>query len=128
MADPEEIPKRVPHFVERAGHYFQNWDDLYENNRKTKMMKVIEEIDAMDFTDLSQMEDINVIKNGLDNGSAFALLKKHDKLIDIGLECWQYHFEFLNLILSGAGDLLLDPGSALTRRPRGNAHRDVGRV
>ena len=29
VADPEDIQKRVPHFMERAGYYFKNWDKLY---------------------------------------------------------------------------------------------------
>ena len=97
VANPDDIPKRVPHFMERAGYYFQNWDDLYENNWKKKMNKVIEDLEAMNFTDLPEMEDISVIKNGVGKGSGYELLKKYDKLIDLGLECWQYHFEFLNL-------------------------------
>ncbi|MGD9576952.1 MAG: PEP-utilizing enzyme [Syntrophorhabdus sp.] len=97
VANPDDIPKRVPHFMERAGYYFQNWNDLYENNWKKKMNKVIEDLSAMNFTDLPEMEDISVIKNGMGKGSGYELLKKYDKLIDLGLECWQYHFEFLNL-------------------------------
>jgi pyruvate,water dikinase len=97
VADPEEIGRRVPHFMERAGHYFQNWDDLYFNNWKKKMAKVIEDLEAMNFTDLPEMEDISVIKEGLGKGSGYGLLKKYDELIDLGLLCWQYHFEFLNL-------------------------------
>jgi pyruvate,water dikinase len=97
VANPDDIPKRVPHFMERAGYYFQNWNDLYEKNWKKKMGNVIEELQAMNFTDLPEMEDMSVIKEGLGKGSGYELLKKYDKLIDLGLECWQYHFEFLNL-------------------------------
>ena len=43
------------------------------------------------------MEDISVIKDGIGKGSGYELLKKYDDLIDLGLLCWQYHFEFLNL-------------------------------
>ncbi len=28
VADPEEIGSRVPEFAERAGYYFQHWDEL----------------------------------------------------------------------------------------------------
>lgn len=97
VANPDDIPKRVPHFMERAGHYFQNWDDLYFNNWKKKMTGVLEGLEAMNFTDLPEMEDISVIKEGLGKGSGYGLLKKYDELIDLGLLCWQYHFEFLNL-------------------------------
>jgi pyruvate,water dikinase len=96
VADPEEVPKRVPHFMERAGYYFQNWDNLYDNWKK-KIMDVIHKLEAMNFTDLPEMEDMSVITQGLGRGSGYELLRKYDDLIDLGLLCWQYHFEFLNL-------------------------------
>lgn len=96
VANPDDIPKRVPHFMERAGHYFQNWDNLYDNWKK-KIMDVIHKLEAMNFTDLPEMEDMSVITQGLGRGSGYELLKKYDELIDLGLLCWQYHFEFLNL-------------------------------
>ncbi len=43
------------------------------------------------------MEDISVVKNGIGTSSGYELLKTYDKLIDLGIRCWQYHFEFLNL-------------------------------
>ena len=97
VENPEDIPKRVPHFQERAGFYFQNWNDLYEKNWKKKVGNVIEQLEAINFTDLPEMEDISVIKEGIGKGSGYEFLKKYDKLIDLGLESWQYHFEFLNL-------------------------------
>ena len=96
VADPEEIGRRVPIFMERAGYYFQNWNRLYENWKK-KMTGVIERLEAMSFDDLPEMEEMSVITEGLGIGSGYKLLKKYDDLIDLGLLCWQYHFEFLNL-------------------------------
>ena len=61
--------------MERAGYYFQNWDDLYENNWKKKMTKVIEDLEAMNFTDLPEMEDISVIKDGIGKGAATSCSK-----------------------------------------------------
>ena len=31
VVDPADIEARVPQFMERAGHYFQNWESLLEN-------------------------------------------------------------------------------------------------
>ena len=36
---PELIADRVPHFMERAGFYFQNWDSLLENWKKKRWMR-----------------------------------------------------------------------------------------
>jgi pyruvate,water dikinase len=61
------------------------------------MTATIDQLEAMTFTDLPEMEDISVIKEGIGKGSGYELLRKYDQLIDLGLLCWQYHFEFLNL-------------------------------
>ena len=96
VPDPAEIQKRVPLFVDRAGYYYQNWDKLYENWKK-KMTAVIERLEGISFADLPEMEEDSVIRDGIGKGSGYDLLKKYDELIDLGLLCWQYHFEFLNL-------------------------------
>ena len=38
-----------------------------------------------------------MVMEGLGRSKGYELLKAYDKLIDLGLLCWQYHFEFLNL-------------------------------
>ena len=96
ITGPKEIEKRVPLFMERAGYYYQNWDRLYENWKK-KMTTVLDQLETMNFTDLPEMEDISVIKEGKGSGSGYELLKRYDELLNLGLLCWQYHFEFLNL-------------------------------
>lgn len=96
IADQEVIAKRVPHFLERAGYYYQNWDRLFENWKK-KVTALIAEMDAVNFTELPEMEDIKVITEGMGKGSGYQMLKDYDDLINMGLLNWQYHFEFLNL-------------------------------
>lgn len=96
VSDPEKIQARIPHFVERAGYYYENWDRLYDDWKK-KMGSLIEELQATNFTDLPEMEDLSVIRSGRGKGSGFDLLKTYDDIINLGLLCWQYHFEFLNL-------------------------------
>ena len=96
VTDPEEVQKRIPLFMERAGYYYENWDTLHAQWEK-KIKGVISDLEAIKFTALPEMEDISVVKNGLGTSSGYALLKKYDELIDLGILCWQYHFEFLNL-------------------------------
>src|SRR6267154_2002083 len=31
ISDPAEIEARVPVFLERAGYYYENWDEIYDN-------------------------------------------------------------------------------------------------
>ena len=47
----EQIPARVPEFLERAGHYFANWPSLLENWH-AKIRGVIAELEAIRFEPL----------------------------------------------------------------------------
>src|SRR6266511_3397629 len=60
VADPGEIEARVPHFLERAGFYFQNWDTLYDQ-WMTKVRALIGEMEALRFEPLPDKEDLAVV-------------------------------------------------------------------
>lgn len=93
---PEEIEWRVPHFIERAGHYFANWDDLLAN-WKTKVLGAIKEMDALEFDALPEMESIEMVTGGVGLDSSNKLFVAYDEAIRLCHVIWQYHFEFLNL-------------------------------
>jgi pyruvate,water dikinase len=96
VADPAEIEARVPHFLERAGFYFQNWGTLYDQ-WMTKIRALIGEMEALRFEPLPDKEDLAVVTEGRGTGSGFELLRQYHRLLDLALQLWQYHFEFLNL-------------------------------
>jgi pyruvate, water dikinase len=96
VADLAEIEARVPHFLERAGFYFQNWDTLYDQ-WMTKIRALIAEMEALRFEPLPDKEDLAVVTEGRGTGSGFELLRQYHRLLDLALQLWQYHFEFLNL-------------------------------
>jgi len=96
VADPAEIEARVPHFLERAGFYFQNWGTLYDQ-WMTKIRALIDEMEALRFEPLPDKEDLAVVTEGRGVGSGFELLQRYHQLVDLALQLWQYHFEFLNL-------------------------------
>lgn len=96
VKNPEEIGSRVPHFMERAGHYYKNWDEL-EKKWKVKMEATIRELEKMEIPRLPDMEDKSVVFDAIGESKGFHLLKAYDDLINLGIKCWQYHFEFLNL-------------------------------
>ena len=93
---PELIGDRVPHFMERAGHYFANWGELLENWRKD-VLKNIEEIDAINFSKLPEMVPIEDIKGGKGMDPSVQLFDDYDRLISLCYKNWERHFEFLNL-------------------------------
>ena len=96
VTDPAEVEKRIPQFMERAGYYYENWDKLLEQ-WEGKMKGIISDIENIEIKPLPELDDISVVKNGLGTSSGYELLKNYDTLIDLGIRCWQYHFEFLNL-------------------------------
>lgn len=93
---PEKIEGRVPVFMERAGHYFQNWGELY-GNWKDKVLAMIGELNAIDFAILPEVEDISVVTGGVGMDSTNQLFDQYDKAIELCYKIWQVHFEFLNL-------------------------------
>ncbi len=96
VADPDDIPKRAEQFMKRAGYYYENWDRLHDQWEE-KMRSLIKELEATEVPELPVMEDESVVFEGKGISSGYLLHNAYDKLIDLGIKCWQYHFEFLNL-------------------------------
>ncbi|MCB1661366.1 MAG: PEP-utilizing enzyme, mobile region [Pseudomonadales bacterium] len=96
VKDPAVVEERIAHFMERAGYYYENWDEL-EAKWEGKMRETIDKLEKLEITPLPELEDILVVKDGLGESKGYHLLKSYDQLIDLGIRCWQYHFEFLNL-------------------------------
>ena len=94
--DPAKIADRVPQFMERAGFYFGNWNDLYDR-WLDKIKDTIARLEGLDFSPLPEMEDLEVVTGGVGLGSGFELQKSYHQFRDLVLEAWNYHFEFLNL-------------------------------
>ncbi len=96
VKEPEVIESRVPVFMERAGYYFANWKEM-EKKWEVKMKAVIDELSDLEIEPLPELEKMEVITGGVGESKGYHLLKSYDKLIDLGIQCWQYHFEHLNL-------------------------------
>jgi len=93
---PEDIAARVPQFLERAGHYFQNWDKLLDNWHK-KVRANIADMEALRFEKLPEVVPLDWIKDGVGLDNTYALMETYDRAIQLLYKTWQYHFEFLNL-------------------------------
>lgn len=94
--DPSEIEARVPHFMERAGHYFGNWNDLLAD-WKVKVLASIKELDAIGFPALPEIEPLETVTGGKGLDSSTELFANFNKAMELLHRIWQYHFEFLNL-------------------------------
>jgi len=96
VTNVEDIPKRAEIFMKRAGYYYQNWNKLHDNWEE-KMTSLIKELADLKIPVLPEMEEEVVVTEGRGVSTGYTLLNAYDKLIDLGILCWQYHFEFLNL-------------------------------
>jgi pyruvate,water dikinase len=96
-APEADIPMRAEHFMARAGHYFMNWNDLYDK-WMVKIRDLVKEMEALKIAPLPEVESFeDVVASGRGVGSGYDLLEGYHKLLDSALKLWQYHFEFLNL-------------------------------
>lgn len=93
---PEDIEARIPQFLERAGHYYANWDALLEN-WKAKVMAKIEELEALTWEPLPETVPLDWVKDGKGLDNTNDLFESFDRAIELCYKVWQYHFEFLNL-------------------------------
>ncbi|MCL4367892.1 MAG: PEP-utilizing enzyme [Actinobacteria bacterium] len=124
--DPGEVQRRVPFFLKRAGHYYENWNTLFDE-WKEKMNDLLAELAAVEFKPLPDMEDESVVFDNTGIGSGYSLLTQYDELINMATKVWQYHFEFLNIgyaayvtFMNTANSIFPDiPTSVLTKMVSG---------
>jgi pyruvate, water dikinase len=95
VTDPEKIAERAGYFEKRAGHYFQNWDELYAGWR-TKMKELNREVESIEVPDLPEYEPDEVVF-GDRNLSNVDLLRAYSHTLRCAEMMWQHHFEFLLL-------------------------------
>jgi pyruvate,water dikinase len=97
VTDPKEMEERVPLFQKRTGFYYEHWNELYDN-WVPKMKALIAELKQIEFKDLPKYEHESVVLQGKGVTSAYLLLEKYNRFTESMIKCWQYHFEFLNLV------------------------------
>lgn len=96
VTDPEKIAERNEHFTRRAGHYFENWDEIYANWKK-KAEDCIGRLNEITFNPLPDKEPEENVFGHRGVYSSHDLLSAYNRLIENMLEMGSYHFEMLNL-------------------------------
>lgn len=106
VEEPTEIEKRAALFQKRAGHYYQNWPEIFERWGK-RIEKIVQDMESIEFADLPEMEPESTVTEGLGYGKSYPLLSAYNKFWDVIYLSWQYHFELLNLAY-GAEAVFID--------------------
>ncbi len=96
ITDPDQIAERVEIFSRRAGHYYENWDAIYEE-WVAKARDCIERLEQIEFRPLPDVEDEAKVTGHVGLFSTYDLLQRYDRLIENLFEMGAYHFEMLNL-------------------------------
>ncbi|MAU00401.1 MAG: PEP-utilizing protein mobile subunit [Anaerolineaceae bacterium] len=96
VADPEEIGKRAEIYRKRAGHYYENWNDIY-GQWKHKTTAKFEELKSIHFEKLPDLEDESVVFSHVGSSSGHKLIEQFNRMILIMYETFQWHFELLNI-------------------------------
>ncbi|WP_137679742.1 PEP-utilizing enzyme [Aurantiacibacter suaedae] len=96
VTDPDEIAERVAEFQQRAGHYYENWESLYDQ-WKVKMKALIAEAQALPNPSLPDYEPLETITEGDAVPASHDLLKIYQQQIEGYHRMWHHHFEFLLL-------------------------------
>jgi pyruvate,water dikinase len=94
--DPEELQRRGQEFGKRAGHYYQNWDSLYEKwvGKVTGAIKALRDIKVPPMAEFEPSEDV-LDARGITQGND--LVSAYHRLIESIDQIWSLHSEFLNL-------------------------------
>jgi pyruvate,water dikinase len=95
VTDPAKIAERAEYFQKRAGHYFQNWNELYAGWRR-KMEELNREVESIVVPDLPEYEP-DAVLFGDQNLSNIDLLAAYSHTLRCAEMMWQHHFEFLLL-------------------------------
>jgi pyruvate, water dikinase len=94
--DPGGIGARAETFSRRAGHYYENWDEIYAN-WVVKAEDCIARLAAIEFRPLPDVEHEAKVTGHAGLYSTYDLAKRYDELLQNLFEMGSYHFEMLNL-------------------------------
>jgi pyruvate, water dikinase len=96
IEDPAEIERRAAYFNPRAGHYFENWDEIYDKwVAKAKDCRA--RLEQIEFTPLPGVEADEVVTESRELTSGFRLQRAYNTLLENVTEMAYLHFEMLGL-------------------------------
>jgi pyruvate,water dikinase len=96
VTDPAKIAERAVFFERRAGHYYENWTELYAKWR-SKMEALIAELGDLKVPALPEYEPDEVAFGDDRNTAFYEVLDAYGRVLRLGDLMWQHHFEFLLL-------------------------------
>lgn len=96
VADPDEIERRLAEFQKRAGHYYENWNEIHDQWEQ-RMIELIKSMDAIEVPDLPEFEDEAVVTDATGIAQNHYVRVAFNRCIEKYSVMWQHHFEMLML-------------------------------
>ena len=96
ISDPDVIAQRAELFLRRAGHYYGNWNEIYDG-WIVKAEDCIRRLKELELRDLPEVEPEEKVFAHTGVGASFELLRNYNRLIENMQEMACYHFEMLGL-------------------------------
>jgi pyruvate,water dikinase len=96
ITDPDVIAERAQMFTRRAGHYYDNWDEIYRS-WIVKAEDCIRRLREIEIRDLPEAEPEEVVFSHRGLTTSYDLLASYNRLIENMQEMAYYHFEMLGL-------------------------------
>jgi pyruvate, water dikinase len=82
VTDPAEPERGLETFQQRAGHYYENWDRLYEG-WKTRMADLIGEIEAIAVPELPGLDDVDVVMSSTGVAQNHYVRENYHRCLDL---------------------------------------------
>lgn len=96
VEDEGLIEERTELFEERFEYWVENFEELYEETWKPAIRDLAEEVQALDVPDdLPRYADDEVVREARGQVPIVDVIEAYDRLVELALEGWQRHFEFL---------------------------------
>jgi pyruvate, water dikinase len=96
VTDPAEVERRAALFQERAGYYYENWDQLYAG-WKDRVRALIREMEELTVPELPEFDDIEAVTQSRGVAQNHYVRENFHRALDMFSTMWHHHTEFLML-------------------------------
>jgi pyruvate, water dikinase len=96
VLDPAEIERRQAHFAERAGHYYEHWDEIYADWQQ-RIEQLIADIEAVEVPALPEFDDLEAVTEHRGIAQNHYVRESFHRCIDLFSKMWHHHTELLTL-------------------------------
>ncbi len=96
VTDPAKIDERLALFQQRAGHYYENWNQFF-GEWEQRMGKLIKEMNKIKVPKLPEYEDDAVVFKKRGIAQNHHVRTAYHRTIELYAQMWHHHFEMLML-------------------------------